>query len=251
MGVMYTKENHRRKGYAVDVTIDLAHQIIESGKIPFIQIVQGNGMSPGLAKKCGFVEAGKADWFGIIAGNPKELIDANENSRQQFLATIPNEFHGNLYKKNTPYVCLYNFLHNFKYKSSDIDGGSFIKVESEEQKAEWCAVTFDCLVAQNKDISKKEMFFQAVSNSNYNLFLMLKNGIAVAATATLKYEEEDRGIYLLSVRPEYKGDNMVQMLISETVHYEKDNGCYFMATQAEDKLADVFKELGFRESHRI
>lgn len=72
MGIMYTKEEHRRKGYAVDVTIDLAHQIIKRGKLPFIQIVKGNGMSPGLAEKCGFVVAGKADWFGIKVGNPKE-----------------------------------------------------------------------------------------------------------------------------------------------------------------------------------
>jgi len=72
MGIMYTREEYRRKGYAVDVTIDLADQMIKGGKIPFIQIVQGNGMSPGLARKCGFVEAGVADWFGIVAGNPKE-----------------------------------------------------------------------------------------------------------------------------------------------------------------------------------
>jgi hypothetical protein len=72
MGIMYTKENHRGKGYAVDVTIDLASKMIERGKTPFLQIVEGNHMSPGLAKKCGFVEWGKVIWFGIVAGNPKE-----------------------------------------------------------------------------------------------------------------------------------------------------------------------------------
>lgn len=72
MGIMYTREEYRRKGYAVDVTIDLASSIIKKGKIPFLQIVEGNNMSPGLANKCGFVECGHVTWFGIIAGTPKE-----------------------------------------------------------------------------------------------------------------------------------------------------------------------------------
>ncbi|MDF2545269.1 MAG: hypothetical protein K0R93_167 [Anaerosolibacter sp.] len=72
MGIMYTKENHRKKGYAVDVTIDLASKMMKKGKVPYLQIVEGNNMSPGLAKKCGFVECGKVIWFGIVAGNPKE-----------------------------------------------------------------------------------------------------------------------------------------------------------------------------------
>jgi hypothetical protein len=74
MGIMYTKETHRKKGYAVDVTIDLASKIIEKGKTPFLQIVEGNNMSPGLARNCGFVEWGKVIWFGIVAGAPKGNI---------------------------------------------------------------------------------------------------------------------------------------------------------------------------------
>lgn len=72
MGIMFTKEEHRRKGYAIDVTIDLASKIIEKGNIPYIQIVEGNNMSPGLAKKCGFVEYGRASWFGAIIGTPEK-----------------------------------------------------------------------------------------------------------------------------------------------------------------------------------
>jgi len=73
MGIMYTMKEHRRKGYAVDVTIDLASKIIATGKIPYLQIVEGNNMSPKLAKKCGFLECGQVSWFGIIAGYQKEL----------------------------------------------------------------------------------------------------------------------------------------------------------------------------------
>lgn len=65
MGIMYTREEYRRQGYAVDVTIDLAGKIIESGNIPFVQILESNNQSPGLAMKCGFVRAGKCDWFGV------------------------------------------------------------------------------------------------------------------------------------------------------------------------------------------
>lgn len=65
MGIMYTKEAHRRKGYAVDVTIDLIDQMLKLNKTPYVQIVESNGMSPGLATKCGFVKDGKCTWFGI------------------------------------------------------------------------------------------------------------------------------------------------------------------------------------------
>lgn len=67
MGIMYTKEEHRGKGYAVDVTIDLASKLISRGQIPYLQIIKSNTMSPGLAKKCGFVECGEVSWFGIKA----------------------------------------------------------------------------------------------------------------------------------------------------------------------------------------
>lgn len=42
-------------------------EIIDKGKIPFLyRIVSSNPMSPGLARKTGFVKKGQADWFGII-----------------------------------------------------------------------------------------------------------------------------------------------------------------------------------------
>ena len=69
MHYLYSKEEHRGKGYAGDVTIDLASKIIKSGKIPYLQIIKGNNMSPGIAKKCGFVECGYVSWMGIVAGN--------------------------------------------------------------------------------------------------------------------------------------------------------------------------------------
>lgn len=72
MGIMHTMEEHRRKGYAVDVTIDLCRQLFERGETPFLQIVEGNSMSPGLALKCGFVPYKPIAWFGVKVGNPTE-----------------------------------------------------------------------------------------------------------------------------------------------------------------------------------
>jgi hypothetical protein len=66
MGIMFTKDEYRKKGYAVDVTIDLSRKILASGNVPFLQIVENNNMSPGLAQKCGFITHGYADWFGIV-----------------------------------------------------------------------------------------------------------------------------------------------------------------------------------------
>ncbi|HUV84244.1 MAG TPA: GNAT family N-acetyltransferase, partial [Methanosarcinales archaeon] len=243
MGIMYTKEDYRRKGYAVDVTIDLTRQIIETGKTPFIQIVQGNGMSPGLAKKCGFVEVGKADWFGIIAGNPKELAESNDNSRQQFLATIPLALHPLIYKEKVKYVGLYNYLHNFKYRPADMKGLLFVKVEKEHQMKAWSDLV-------NKRY-KTEIEKSAVEDPNYNLFLLQKDEEAVAASATHKFEEEDSGLYFVSVLPEWENTDLLKILVMETINYEKNHGCEYMVMQAEEKLSEMFKELGFIKSHSI
>jgi hypothetical protein len=80
MGIMYTKEEYRKRGYAVDVTVDLTNKILKSGRTPFLQINEANNMSPGLARKCGFIHEGVySDWFGIISGNPKEFGEDNGN----------------------------------------------------------------------------------------------------------------------------------------------------------------------------
>ncbi len=71
MGIMHTMEEHRRKGYAVDVTIDLCRQLFERGETPFLQIIQENDMSPGLAVKCGFVPYCMVDWFGVTVKGTK------------------------------------------------------------------------------------------------------------------------------------------------------------------------------------
>jgi hypothetical protein len=243
MGIMYTKEEHRRKGYAIDVTIDLAKQIIDADKIPFIQIVQGNGMSPGLARKCGFVETGKADWFGIIAGNPKELAESNNNSRLQFLGIISPELHPVIFKEKVKYAALYNFLHSFKYQVVECEDLIFTKVEADHQMKAWCKLVSD---AYNTEIEKT-----VLEDPNFNLFLLEKDDHVIAASATHRYEEADRGLYFMTISPEEKNPSLLKILAMETINYEKTHGCEYMVTQAEENQIEMFEELGFRKSHSI
>lgn len=67
MGIMYTKEEYRKLGYAYDLTIDLSKKLVQLGKIPFVHIVKNNTPSINLAKKCGFEIYDEVSWFGIIA----------------------------------------------------------------------------------------------------------------------------------------------------------------------------------------
>lgn len=64
-GIMYTKEEHRHKGYAIESTLNLISQHLNKGLLPYLLIENTNNMSPSLAKKCGFVESVYVDWFGI------------------------------------------------------------------------------------------------------------------------------------------------------------------------------------------
>lgn len=67
MGIMYTKKEYRKEGYAVDVTLHLVDKLLKKGKTPFLHIVEGNYASQGLASKCGFTKFGKCTWFGITS----------------------------------------------------------------------------------------------------------------------------------------------------------------------------------------
>jgi hypothetical protein len=85
LGIMYTLEEQRRKGFALEVSLDLMHKQLAAGRTPYLQIRNDNSMSPGLAAKCGFVQRGQCAWFGVIAGIPPELIEGGVAFRQRVL----------------------------------------------------------------------------------------------------------------------------------------------------------------------
>ena len=105
LGIMYTLEEHRRKGFALDVSLDLVARQLAAGKTPFLQIRDDNGMSPGLARKCGFVPSGPCDWFGVMAGMPRELLEGAQAFRRRVLASLPAG------EARSTERCLFRFLH--------------------------------------------------------------------------------------------------------------------------------------------
>lgn len=66
IGYMYTVPEYRGKGYAYELTKDIVNKTIDSGRIPYVQIVKGNYKSEKLAEKSGFVYHGDVHWFGVV-----------------------------------------------------------------------------------------------------------------------------------------------------------------------------------------
>ncbi len=65
IGIMYTKKEHRGKGLAYELSMDLLEKIINKDQIPYIHIGIENEASFKLAAKCGFKGYKNIIWFGI------------------------------------------------------------------------------------------------------------------------------------------------------------------------------------------
>lgn len=90
MGIMHTLEEHRRHGYAIDVTVHVCEQLYERNKTPYLQIVKSNDMSPGLALKCGFEKYGEVTWFGFVVGRPEGIEEFELRKLEE--STPPNDY---------------------------------------------------------------------------------------------------------------------------------------------------------------
>lgn len=66
MGMMHTLEEYRHMGLARDSSLGLIKELLKRGEIPMVQIAEDNTASQTLAKSCGFLPFGTADWFGIV-----------------------------------------------------------------------------------------------------------------------------------------------------------------------------------------
>ncbi len=66
MGYMYTLPEYRGNGYAYELAKDIINKTLDSGRLPYIQIVQGNEKSKQLALKLGFEKHGEVHWFGVV-----------------------------------------------------------------------------------------------------------------------------------------------------------------------------------------
>lgn len=251
MGIMFTKEEYRKKNYAVDTSIDLALKIIKLEKIPFLQINEANNMSPGLAAKCGFVKHGYADWFGIIEGTPKELIDLNNQSRNNHIKSIE----GFRYIDEKELNCMYLPLYCFNNEYEKIDGFTTEKVIDNEMINIWCETLINALeIRENIKIFFEDIVYKAISNTDngYTLYLGILNGEIVSTTALVKLENDILGLYFLAVKPEMRGMGIEQATVIEALkNATENNDTELILLQSSDKYVDMFKKIGFIHSHYV
>lgn len=65
MGIMYTKEEYRKQGLALSISLDLANKVLKNGDVPYVHIEESNKASMALAKTLGFVRDKRVVWFEI------------------------------------------------------------------------------------------------------------------------------------------------------------------------------------------
>lgn len=65
MGMLYTLPEHRHKGYALSVMLDICHKLLKKGIQPFCYIIFGNTASENLAKKYNMEKNEESFYFGI------------------------------------------------------------------------------------------------------------------------------------------------------------------------------------------
>lgn len=231
MGIMYTMEDHRGKGYAVDVTIDLCDKLLKQGKIPFLQINRHNGMSPGLAKKCGFVKCGSAIWFGGIKGMPKYFFEISDT----LYSNIREHFNDNeLYDKYVaPGKCEDFLVCYFELKPYEktIDDFEIRKVTADEDIKVWCetaAKGFRVSVDLLETFISKLYTSISSNKQQYDLYLGYVNDKPVSTAGVYKIENESPGICYISSDPEYSEKGLEDINISKiltAIHEQTDWEC--------------------------
>ena len=251
MGIMFTKEEYRKKNYAVDTSIDLALKITKLGKIPFLQINEANNMSPGLAAKCGFVKYGYTDWFGIIEGTPKDLIDANNQDRNNHLKALE----GFRYTDDKELNCMYLPPYIFNSEYEKIQGFSVEKVIDDKMIAIWCETLITALeMEENKKNIFRDIVYKAVSKTEngYTLYIGSLNGEIVSTTAFSKLDNDCLGLYFGAVKPSMRRNGIGRATVIEALKtVTKDDDIEFILIQSPDNYQDIFKKMGFVHTHYL
>ncbi len=251
MGIMFTKEEYRKRNYAVDTTMDLALKITKSGRIPFLQINEANNMSPGLAAKCGFIKYGYSDWFGIIEGTPNDLIDENNKNRNNHIKTIK----GFSYTSEKVLNCMYLPPYNFNNGYEKVEGFTVEKVTDSEMIDIWSRIFIDALeIDENKKSVFKNIVYNAVSNTenDYTLYNGILNGEIVSTTAFTKLEDDCLGLYFWAVKASARGGGIGRATVIEALKSAtKNDDLEFILLQSPEKYVDMFKTMGFVHSHYL
>lgn len=248
MGIMYTKEEYRKRGYAVDVTIDLAEKIIKRGKIPYLQIVEGNGMSPGLANKCGFIPYGRCEWFGVIVGVPKDFIELSKKGKEVLVNELSPELKKVMNLQDLTEKHLYNATFELKKIDHELEGFKVEKIQDEEGINKWCKIVTSNYCSNKEDYKEfNDELFNTVTkeNSLFNLWIGYLNGGEVSAIATLVYEEEICGLYFNSTVAEAKNQEIEKATILEALKLEDKNYIEFVLLQTSKEKVGLYEDLGF------
>jgi hypothetical protein len=252
MGIMYTKEEYRGRGYAEEVTLDLVNKILKSDHVPFLTIVDGNNMSPGLAEKCGFVHEGVyTDWFGIISGAPKELMDFHDECDKKFekaIETVKEQI-GTITEK---LHCMY-IINSKENDSIKVPENFEIEVaQTMERKLIWCTT-----LAEGLDIKSEnrgdfvEKIMKIVANEEYEFKLILGtiNGKPISTTAFLRSFDDVCGIYMSSVTENADKDKILAATLMKAIKKVEEYNMYLSFVNSDESTFDLYSKIGFVHSH--
>jgi hypothetical protein len=247
MGIMYTMEEHRGEGYAVDVTIDLADKILKQGKVPFLQINRHNNKSPGLARKCGFVMDGSAIWFGGIMGIPEELrkdadvmlsnIKANFNCEELFNSYIQSEHHQGFILS----------LIDMKEYHKDEKSFEVKKISSEDELKTWCETLSIAYQVKDSDFEQfNSCLYSSISNNrkNYELYLGYLEGKPASTAGIYMIEDRACSLCYLSALPEYKKEEADKLTASIVFEAKKLDDRSIIGVMSNKENSSFFKQLG-------
>lgn len=252
MGIMYTKEEYRGRGYAEEVTIDLVNKILKSGHVPFLTIVDGNNMSPGLANKCGFVHEGVyTDWFGIISGAPKELMDFHDECDKKFekaIETVKEQI-GTITEK---LHCMY-IINSKENDSIKVPENFEIEVaQTMERKLIWCTTLAEGLAIKGDnrgDFVEKVMKIVANEEYEFKLILGTINGKPISTTAFLRSFDDVCGIYMSSVTENADKDKILGATLIKAIKKVEEYNMYLSFVNSDESTFDLYNKIGFVHSH--
>jgi len=252
MGIMYTKEEYRGRGHAEEVTLDLVNKILKSGHVPFLTIVDGNNMSPGLAEKCGFLHEGVyTDWFGIISGTPKELIDLHDECDEKFekaIETVREHLPAITEKLNCMYI-----LNEKVNDSITIPEDLETEVaETKERKLIWCNTLAEGLNIPTNIIHEFiEKVMGIVTNEEYEFKLILGtiNGKPVSTAAFLRLHDDLCGIYMVSVNETADKNKILGATLIKAIKKVKEYNMYLSFINSYESELELYNKIGFIHSH--
>jgi hypothetical protein len=225
LGIMHTLEGHRRKGHGVAVTLDLVRKQLADGRTPFLQIRNDNSLSPGLARKCGFVQHGSCDWFGVMVGTPQEVIEGGIAFRRRSREGMEQAGPGSPERE---VVCLFRLLHALQPDPS-VDN----PVVMTEDEGEWTGFTSRYFEAELLSATLGRL------RKDCRLLCERRSGAITATTALLVDEHDCFELLWLTSREED--------FLRNVLHRAKVLGLDAAFVHVPREEQGRFERLGFRE----